>query len=168
MQMFFEDFEEGKSYQSPGRTITEADVVNFAAFSGDWFPLHTDEVYSKNGPFQSRIAHGLLGLALTEGLKFRIPEFLGASYVASLYWNYKFTNPIRLGDTVSLNILIQGKRDTKNPGRGVVVEYVSMINQRGEIVGEGEHGLLVSKSQSQSLETSMTNSNNHWQASPLE
>lgn len=166
MQMFFEDFEVGKSYQSPGRTITEADIVNFAAFSGDWFPLHTDEEYSKKGPFGSRIAHGLLGLALTEGLKFRIPEFLGAAYLASLYWNYKFTNPIRPGDTVCLNILIQSKRDTKNPGRGLVVEYVSMTNQRGEIVGEGDHGLLVSKKQSQ--EIIEKTANDHWQATPLD
>lgn len=47
MHMFFEDFGVGQSYQSPGRTISEADVVNFAAFSGDWFPLHTDEEYSR-------------------------------------------------------------------------------------------------------------------------
>lgn len=166
MPMFFEDFGVGQSYQSPGRTISEADVVNFAAFSGDWFPLHTDEEYSKKGPFQSRIAHGLLGLALTEGLKFRIPEFLGAAYLASLYWNYKFTKPIRLGDTVSLNVLIQSKRDTKNPERGLIVEYVSMINQRGEIVGEGEHGLLISKRQSE--EPILPNANCHWQASALE
>ncbi|MDB5917891.1 MAG: hypothetical protein JWR40_2125 [Massilia sp.] len=145
MQVFYEDFEVGKSYQSPGRTICEADVVNFAGFSGDWFPLHTDEEYAKSGPFQGRIAHGLLGLTLTEGLKFRIPEFMGAAYVASLYWNYKFTNPIRLGDTVSLQVLIQSKRDTRHPERGVIVEYVSMRNQRGEVVGEGEHGLLLSK-----------------------
>lgn len=166
MQVFYEDFEVGNSYRSPGRTIGEADVVNFAAFSGDWFPLHTDEEYSKNGPFQGRIAHGLLGLTLTEGLKSRIPEFLGAAYVASLYWNYKFTNPIRLGDTVSLMVQIQSKRDTQNPGRGLVVEYVSMINQRGEVVGEGEHGLLVSKRQSG--EGNSSSSNEHWQASPLE
>lgn len=166
MQIFYEDFEVGKSYLSPGRTISEADVVNFAAFSGDWFPLHTDEEYSKKGPFQGRIAHGLLGLALTEGLKFRIPEFLGAAYVASLYWNYSFTNPIRLGDTVSLKVQILSKRDTKNPERGLVVEYVSMINQRGEVVGEGEHGLLVSKRQYG--EANPASGDNHWLASPLE
>lgn len=105
-------------------------------------------------------------MALTEGLKFRIPEFLGAAYLASLYWNYKFTKPIRLGDTVSLNVLIQSKRDTKNPERGLIVEYVSMINQRGEIVGEGEHGLLISKRQSE--EPILPNANCHWQASALE
>lgn len=166
MQVFYEDFEVGKSYLSPGRTIGEVDIVNFAAFSGDWFPLHTDEEYSKKGPFKGRIAHGLLGLALTEGLKSRIPEFLDAAYVASLYWNYKFTNPIRLGDTVSLTVQILSKRDTQNPERGLVVEYVSMINQRGEVVGEGEHGLLVSKRQSS--EGNSPSSNEHWQASPLE
>lgn len=151
MPVFYEDFEVGQSYQSPGRTITETDVVNFAAFSGDWFPLHSDAEFSKNGPFQGRVAHGLLGLAITEGMKFRIPEFLGAAYVASLYWNYKFTSPIRIGDTVSLKVQIQSKRETQNPTRGLVVEYVLMINQRGLVVGEGEHGLLVSRRGTQEI-----------------
>lgn len=145
MEVFYEDFEVGKIYQSPGRTISEADLVNFAAFSGDWFPLHTDEEFSKNGPFNGRVAHGLLGLAITEGLKFRIHHFLGATYIASLYWNYKFTSPIRIGDTVMLKVLIQSKRATKHPERGMVVEYVSMFNQKGKVVGEGEHGLLIKR-----------------------
>lgn len=166
MPIFYEDFEVGQSYQSPGRTITETDVVNFAAFSGDWFPLHSDEEYAKKGPFQGRIAHGLLGLAITEGMKFRIPEFLGVAYVASLYWNYKFTSPIRIGDTVSLKVQIQSKRETQNPTRGLVVEYVSMINQQGQVVGEGEHGLLVSRRGNQ--EIAPETNNTHWQASPLE
>jgi len=145
MTTFYEDVEVGRTWQSPGRTITEADVVGFAAFSGDWYPLHVDDEYAKAGPFKGRIAHGLLGLAITEGMKFRIPEFLGMAYLASLYWNYSFTRPIHLGDTVRLNVLIQSKRETKHPARGLVVERISMINQCGEVVGEGDHGLLISR-----------------------
>lgn len=145
MTIFYEDLEVGRTWRSPGRTITEADIVNFAAFSGDWHPLHVDEEQAQAGPFGGRIAHGLLGLAITEGLKFRIPEFLGMAYLASLYWNYAFTGPIHPGDTVRLNVAIQSKRETKDPARGLVVEQVSMINQRGEIVGEGEHGLLIGR-----------------------
>ena len=143
MERFYEDMVVGQEYMSPGRTIAEADIVNFAALSGDWFPLHTDEEYSKTTPYKTRVAHGLLGLALTEGLKFRIPEFMNVAYVASLYWNYKFTKPIFIGDTVRLGIKIQSKRNTKDLERGLVVEYVTMFNQRNEVVGEGEHGLLI-------------------------
>jgi len=63
--------------------------------------------------------------------------------MASLYWNYKFTAPILIGDTVRLTVKIQSKRETKKPDRGIVVEYVTMLNQRNEVVGEGEHGLMV-------------------------
>ena len=143
MDTCYEDVEVGVEHVSPGRTITEADIVAFSAFTGDWFPLHSDEEYSKRGPFKTRIAQGLLGLALTEGMKFRIPEFMRMAYVASLYWNYRFTAPIHIGDTVRLKVRIDSKRPTKNPQRGLVVEYISMLNQRDEVVGEGEHGLLI-------------------------
>lgn len=143
METCYEDVVVGAEYVSPGRTITEADVVAFSAFTGDWFPLHSDEEYSRRGPFKTRIAQGLLGLALTEGMKSRIPEFMRMGYLASLYWNYRFTHPIYIGDTVRLKVRIESKRMTKNPDRGVVVEYISMLNQRDDVVGEGDHGLLI-------------------------
>ncbi|HXZ44217.1 MAG TPA: MaoC/PaaZ C-terminal domain-containing protein [archaeon] len=142
MARFYEDLEVGEEYESPARTITEADIVNFSAISGDWSPVHTDEEYCKQTPYKTRIAHGLLGLAAVEGLKQRIPAFAEVRYMASLYWNYKFTGPILMGDTIRIRVKIASKRETKKPDRGIVVEYVTMLNQRGEIVQEGEHGLM--------------------------
>ena len=143
MERYYEDLRVGEEYESPARTITEADIVNFAALSGDWSPVHCDEEYCKKTPYKTRIAHGLLGLAIAEGLKFRLPEFTNARYVASLYWNYKFTGPILIGDTIRVRVRIQSKRETRKPDRGIVVEYVTMLNQRDEVVQEGEHGLMV-------------------------
>lgn len=143
MEKYYEDVHVGNVHISPAKTITESDIVGFAALTGDWFPLHTDEEYSKQGPYKTRIAHGLLGLAFSEGLKFRIPELMNMSYLASLYWNYKFIRPIFIGDTVRLKVVVESKRETKNPRRGIVVEHVSMLNQRDELVGEGEHGLMI-------------------------
>jgi acyl dehydratase len=142
MGRFYEDLGVGEEYESPGRTITEADIVNFSAISGDWSPVHTDEEYCKQSPYKTRIAHGLLGLAAVEGLKQRIPAFAEVRYMASLYWNYKFTGPILIGDTIRIRVKIASKRETKKPDRGIVVEYVTMLNQRGEVVQEGEHGLM--------------------------
>ena len=142
MARFYEDLEVGEEYESPARTITEADIVNFSAISGDWSPVHTDEEYCKGTPYKTRIAHGLLGLAVVEGLKQRIPAFADVRYMASLYWNYKFTGPILIGDTIRIRVKIASKRETKKPDRGIVVEYVTMLNQRGQIVQEGEHGLM--------------------------
>ena len=143
MERHYEDMQVGEEYESPARTITETDIVNFSALSGDWSPVHSDEEYCKHSPYKTRIAHGLLGLAISEGLKFRIPEFASARYMASLYWNYKFTGPILMGDTIRVRVKILSKRETKKPDRGIVVEYVSMLNQREEVVQEGEHGLMV-------------------------
>ena len=143
MERFYEDIGVGEEYESPARTITEADIVNFSAISGDWSPVHTDEEYCKRTPYKTRIAHGLLGLAAVEGLKQRIPAFADVRYMASLYWNYKFTSPILIGDTIRIRVKIASKRETKKPDRGIVVEYVTMLNQRGEVVQEGEHGLMV-------------------------
>lgn len=142
MERFYEDLEVGEEYESPARTITEADIVNFSAISGDWSPVHTDEEYCKRTLYKTRIAHGLLGLAAVEGLKQRIPAFADVRYMASLYWNYKFTGPILIGDTIRVRVKIASKRESKKPDRGIVVEYVTMTNQRGEIVQEGEHGLM--------------------------
>jgi acyl dehydratase len=142
MARFYEDLEVGEEHESPARTITEADIVNFSAISGDWSPVHTDEEYCKQTPYKTRIAHGLLGLAAVEGLKQRIPAFAEVRYMASLYWNYKFTGPILIGDTIRIRVKIASKRETKKPDRGIVVEYVTMLNQRDEVVQEGEHGLM--------------------------
>ncbi|HSB70309.1 MAG TPA: MaoC/PaaZ C-terminal domain-containing protein [Candidatus Methylomirabilis sp.] len=143
MERYYEDLEVGAEHESPARTITETDIVNFSALSGDWSPVHTDEEYCKQSPYKTRIAHGLLGLAVVEGLKQRIPAFTDVRYMASLYWNYKFSGPILIGDTIRVRIRIESKRETKKPDRGIVVEHVTMLNQRGEVVQEGEHGLMV-------------------------
>jgi acyl dehydratase len=143
MERYYEDVQVGEEHESPARTITEADIVNFAALSGDWSPVHCDEEYCRKTPYKTRIAHGLLGLAIAEGLKFRLPEFTDVRYMASLYWNYKFTGPILMGDTVRVRVRVQSKRETKKPDRGIVVEYVTMLNQRDEVVQEGEHGLMI-------------------------
>lgn len=143
MERYYEDLQVGEEYESPGRTITEADIVNFAAISGDWSPVHTDEEYCKRSPYGTRIAHGLLGLAAVEGLKQRVPAFADVRYMASLYWNYQFAGPILIGDTIRIRVKIASKRETRKPDRGIVVEYVTMLNQRGEVIQEGEHGLMV-------------------------
>ena len=142
MERYYEDLQLGEEYESPARTITEADIVNFSAISGDWSPVHTDAEYCKRTPYKTRIAHGLLGLAAVEGLKQRIPAFADVRYMASLYWNYKFTGPILIGDTIRIRVKIASKRETKKPDRGIVVEYITMLNQRDEVVQEGEHGLM--------------------------
>jgi len=64
----YADLHVGMSFRSPGRTITDADLVAFAGLTGDYSELHTSEVYGKNSQFGRRVAHGMLGLAYAHGL----------------------------------------------------------------------------------------------------
>jgi len=145
MAVYFEDFQVGQEWTSPTRTITEADVTIFAMLSGDYDEIHTSEAWCRtSSAYQTRIAHGMLGMCIIEGLKKRIAAFAETRYVASLEYTWKFTGPIFLGDTVHLKIRIGNMRESKSkPDRAIIWESVQMINQRGEVVQEGEHSLMI-------------------------
>jgi acyl dehydratase len=145
MAVYYEDFQVGQVWTSPSRTITESDVTMFAMLSGDYDEIHTSEHYAReHSAYKTRIAHGMLGLAIVEGLKKRIPAFAETRYVASLEYTWKFTGPILLGDTVHLKIRITRMRESQSkPDRAIIWEGVQMLNQRGEAVQEGEHSLMI-------------------------
>lgn len=139
---YYEDVELEEEFTSPTRTITEADVVNFSALTADWSEVHVSAEFARKSAFGQRIAQGLLGLAITEGLKLRAgaDEFAG---IASLGWTWDFKKPIFLGDTIHIRCRLRDKRKTKKPGRGIFYLAIQVINQRDEIVQEGEHRLMV-------------------------
>ena len=141
--LYYEDFVIGEEYESPGRTITETDVVMYAGLSGDYNQLHTDEEYSKErNIYGTRIVHGLLGLSIAEGLKSRLGLFDGTS-LASLEWSWKFAKAILVGDTVRVRWKIVEKRETKKPDRGIVWEDVRLLNQKDELLAEGKHTVMM-------------------------
>ena len=134
--MFFEDVRLGEEYTSPGRTVTEADIVIFAGLSGDYNVLHTDAEHMKSSQFGERIAHGLLGLSIQEGLLDRVIPGQTVGPLAAVKW--KFKGPIKIGDTIHVEARVSGKKDGERPGWGVVTVERRVINQRGEVVQEGE------------------------------
>ena len=142
--LYYEDFEVGAEYETPGRTITEADILQFAALTGDWNQIHTNEEYCKDGPFKTRIAHGLMGMAYIEGLKYRLGHFEGTA-IASLGWKINFPKPIQIGDTIRVKVKIASKRETSKGDRGIIIEDVQVLNQRNEVVTEGEHSVLMKR-----------------------
>lgn len=85
--LYLEEFEVGKVYISQGRTITEADVVNFAGLSGDFNVLHTNDEFAKTGPFKERVAHGMLGASIMTGLSNMLGIFDGTTIA---FWNSPF------------------------------------------------------------------------------
>ncbi len=145
MAKYYEDFAVGQEWTTPTRTITEADVTMFAMLSGDFDEIHTSEHWAReHSAYKTRIAHGMLGLAIVEGLKKRIPAFAETRYIASLEWTWKFTGPILIGDSVQLKIRIEKMRESKSKAdRAIIVESGQMINQRGEVVQEGQHSLMI-------------------------
>ena len=140
---YFEDIQVGESYESPGRTITEADIVMFAGLSGDYNVIHTDAEFMKTSIFGERIAHGLLGLSIQAGLLGRAMPAYASLGVAGLRW--KFKNPIKIGDTIRVRGTVTGKKDTDEATRGIVTLDRTVVNQRDEVVQEGETDLLVER-----------------------
>jgi acyl dehydratase len=140
----FEDIQVGDEYVSPGRTVTEADIVAFAGLSGDYNVLHTDAEYMRTSIFGERIAHGLLGLAIQSGLGTRaMPRPFATLAFLGLRWRFK--GPIRIGDTIKVRMKVTGKRETTKADRGVVVLQRTVVNQRGEVVQEGETDIMVER-----------------------
>jgi len=134
---FYEDYAVGDEFITPGRTVTETDVVMFAALTGDYNRIHTDAEYMRESIFGERIAHGLLGLALVNGLKYRT-DVDSDGVIAFLGLTWKFSGPIKLGDTIHAVIRVASKRETSKPDRGIIVQAIQVLNQRGEVVQEGE------------------------------
>ena len=140
---YYDEIEVGEEYESPGRTITETDIVLFAGLSGDYNVLHTDAEFMKTSIFGERIAHGLLGLAIQSGLFSRATGAYATLAFVGLRW--KFKAPIKIGDTIRLRARVRTKRDVGKPDRGLVTVERTVVNQRGEVVQEGETDLLVEK-----------------------
>ncbi|MDQ7978037.1 MaoC/PaaZ C-terminal domain-containing protein [Paraburkholderia sp. SARCC-3016] len=137
----FDDLQIGDSYQTAGVTITEAHVVGFAGLSGDLFDVHMDDEFAQAAGFPGRIAHGLLGLSLADGLKTRCAVRLKG--IATLSWNWSFRAPLLIGDRIHVEVRIQAKRATKRSDRGIVTLAMKVMNRRKEVVQEGETLLLV-------------------------
>jgi len=135
------DLEIGDHFVTSGMTLTEAHIVNYAGVSGDMYDIHLDDVAAQQAGFSGRIAHGLLGLALTDGLKTRSPVRMSA--LATLGWNWSFRAPLHIGDRIQVEIEVVGKRVTKRIDRGIATLKLCVLNQLGNVVQDGETLLLM-------------------------
>ena len=134
---YLDDYAVGERFISPARTITEADIINFAGLTGDWHPLHTDVEYAAKTPFKERIAHGMLTLSIGMVLPFRLgpySSFLPRSFMAFYGMeNVRFTAPTKIGDTIHCEVEVTEITD-KGKGRGVLTTQNQIKNQRGEVL----------------------------------
>ena len=140
---WFDEFEVGQCFESPGRTITETDLVNFAGLSGDYTPVHTDAEYARRMPFRRRIAHGMLVQSIATGLGTRTGVLEG-TIAALTRVTIDWKAPVFPGDTVRLRLEV-GELDEKPSKRsGKVVFKTFVLNQKDQVVSEGSwHALML-------------------------
>jgi acyl dehydratase len=144
-RLYFEDMTVGTRWVSPRRTIGAGDVSTFAGLSGDFNPLHVDEVYAGAGIFGKRVVHGALVFAIASGLRQQMPIFRGSIRALLELRAWKFVKPVFFDDTIVAVTTVAEARETKNPDQGIVVQQVDVVNQKGETVQSGELVSLVTR-----------------------
>ncbi len=140
----FDQLNVGDKFVSPGRTVTEADVVTFAGLSADFNPLHTDAEFARNTPFGERVAHGMLVAAIGTGLGNQMGVLEGTT-LALMEQAIRYKAPVKFGDTVHMELIVKEKRESSKPGRGVVIFDAPVINQSGQTVIEMQWTLLMKR-----------------------
>ena len=140
--MNFEEFEVGYELVTAARTITETDIVNFAALTGDWTQIHVNAEYAKGTIFGQRVAHGLLGLSIAAGLGAQL-GFIEETVLAFRSLEWKFSAPIFIGDTIHLKATVKEKKELKKLGGGSIVFEMRLLNQEGKIVQKGTWSVLM-------------------------
>lgn len=137
----------GLSFRSPGRTITDADLVGFAGLTGDFSELHTSDVYAEASPFGRRVAHGMLGLAYAHGLMWARTGELRPTVIAFLgISDWRFISPIYVDDTLFVNYAITEMRDSASrPTQAIVTFDVEVVDQTGRLLQKGTKAILASK-----------------------
>jgi len=135
---YWEDLQVGFRYRTSSRTITEADIVSFAALTGDMNRAHVDDEAARSGPFGKRIAHGLLVVSYMAGLNTRtiVNQLLEPSMLALLGTECRFLKPTFAGDTITVDIEVVETWPTSRPDRGIVKFRRNAVSQRGDVVVE--------------------------------
>lgn len=133
MRVPFHRLEVGSKFVSRARTVTETDVVNFAAMTADWNPVHTDAEYAKETMFGQRIAHGMLLLSYAIGL---VPN----DYVVALrrLKDVTFKRPVFFGDTIRVEGTIADLKPMPGDEVGMVTVRWRILNQDDKLVSKVE------------------------------
>ena len=139
--LFWDDLSVDDEWESPARTVTEADVVAFAGLSGDFNPIHVDHESARLGAFGRPVAHGLLGLAIVSGLASHSPRVATLAFLIIERWS--FLKPIAFGDTVRVLTRVESIIPKARGRRAEVVWHRRLVNQKGETVQEGSTRTLV-------------------------
>jgi 3-hydroxybutyryl-CoA dehydratase len=139
--LYFDDVEVGQQWESLGRTITEADIVNFAGLSGDFNPIHVDHEFARSSPFRRPIAHGLLVFSVASGLGLPSPPMRTLAVLNVKDWYFR--EPVFVGDTIRVRNSVLEKESRGRGRLGIVTWSRTIVNQEGKVVQEGTTLTLV-------------------------
>ena len=141
--LYFEEFTVGQKIVTVGRTIAESDIFTFAGLSGDFNQIHTDAEFAKTTPFGQRVAHGLLGVAITSGLAMRTGVLEGTVIAFREINEWKFSKPVFIGDTIHAEMTVTETKSLPRLGGGSVTIVFDVKNQKDETVMKGTWVVLV-------------------------
>ena len=133
MSLYFEDLTDGLVLTTQGRTVTEADIVLFAGLSGDFHPIHTNEVFARETPVGRRVAHGALILSMSIGLTTRLNALDDTLLALAALDKVRFSAPVVAGDTISVEKRVAATL-AMDATRGAVTFHTRVINQEGRVV----------------------------------
>jgi len=142
---YFDDLKVGDEFNTVSRSVTEADIVNFCGVSGDFNQLHTDIEFASKSAFGQRVAHGICGLAIASGCLNRSGIIEGTTVAFKGIKEWSFRRPIFINDTIYVKIQVKDKVESKKLDRGLVSFWMSVINQREEVVMEGQWDVFMSR-----------------------
>jgi acyl dehydratase len=146
MAKYWEDYQVGEKFITPGRTVSEGMINIIVGLAGFTLPLFWDEEEAKKGAFGTRIAPGRLTLLLMGGLEEQCGFWDEETMVALVGIDkVRITNPLRPGDTLRVHGEVIEKKETRNPERGIVIHRSLCKNQNGDTVAETETAHLVKR-----------------------
>ena len=138
---WFEDFKVGDTFESPSKTLNDAHFMFFSGLTGDAHPVHYDDEYAKGTRFGRRLAHGLLMTSMTAVGASTLSPLMEHSMVAFVEQSMRFLAPTFIGDTIKPRHEIVGLERKRSAG--LLTLKVTLTNQRGETVLEGQHKYLI-------------------------
>lgn len=139
---FFEEFEVGQKMISRGRTITEADIMQFGTLTGDFNPMHFDAAYMQDHLLGQRVAHGMLTVSYAVGQAYQL-GFMEQTVLSFRSIEMKFSIPVFIGDTVHVEIEVTATKPARRLGGGIVTFDVRIVNQQGKAVQKGTWTVLM-------------------------
>jgi 3-hydroxybutyryl-CoA dehydratase len=133
--LYFDDVQVGQEWVSPGRTVTEADIVGFAGLSGDFNPIHMDHEFARSTAFHRPIAHGLLVLSIGSGLGVSTPAMRTLAFLSIREW--EFRGAVYIGDTIRVRTRVLEKEVRSRGRRGIITWQRQILSQNQKVVQDG-------------------------------